>query len=116
MAWEVLYTDEFGEWFEALAEEQQDAVIARVDLLEEHGPALGRPIVDTVAQSRHANMKELRVSAGGALRILFAFDPARQAVLLLGGDKAGQWREWYAKEVPRADDLFDAYLRATDQT
>lgn len=112
MVWEVLYTDEFGEWFETLAEDQQD----RVDLLEEHGPALGRPIVDTVAQSRHANMKELRVSAGGALRILFAFDPARQAVLLLGGDKAGQWREWYAEAVPRADDLFDTYLRDTDQT
>lgn len=60
-------------------------------------------------------MKELRVSAGGALRLLFAFDPARQAVLLLGGDKAGQWREWYADAIPRADDLFDAYLRDTGQ-
>jgi hypothetical protein len=86
VAWEVLYTDEFGKWFEALAEKQQDAIIARVDLLEQHGPALGRPVVDTVAHSRHANMKELRVSAEGALRILFAFDPARRS----GGDDGRQ--------------------------
>lgn len=74
--WEVLYTDEFGAWFETLNEDQQDAVIARVELLEAEGPALGRPTVDTIASSRYPNMKELRVSKGGAIRILFAFDPA----------------------------------------
>lgn|SRR5262245_22167342 len=109
--WEVLYTDEFGAWFETLTEDQQDAVIARVDLLEAEGPALGRPTVDTIAGSRHPNMKELRVSKGGAIRILFAFDPRRQAVLLIGGDKRGQWQAWYEKAIPLADDLFDDYLR-----
>jgi hypothetical protein len=113
--WEVLYTDEFGAWFEALTEDQQDAVIARVDLLEAEGPALGRPTVDTIAGSRHPNMKELRVSKGGAIRILFAFDPRRQAVLLIGGDKRGQWQAWYEKAIPLADDLFDDYLREVGQ-
>ncbi|MGH9228426.1 MAG: type II toxin-antitoxin system RelE/ParE family toxin [Acidimicrobiales bacterium] len=113
--WEVLYTDEFGAWFETLTEDQQDAVIARVDLLGAEGPALGRPTVDTIVGSRHPNMKELRVSKGGAIRILFAFDPRRQAVLLIGGDKAGQWQAWYEKAIPLADDLFDEYLRETGQ-
>jgi hypothetical protein len=113
--WEVLYTDEFGAWFETLTEDQQDAVIARVDLLEVEGPALGRPTVDTIAGSRHPNMKELRVSKGAAIRILFAFDPRRQAVLLIGGDKTGQWQAWYEKAIPLADDLFDDYLRETGQ-
>jgi hypothetical protein len=113
--WEVLYTDEFGAWFETLNEDQQDAVIARVELLEAEGPALGRPTVDTIASSRYPNMKELRVSKGGAIRILFAFDPRRQAVLLIGGDKTGQWHAWYEEAIPVADDLFDEYLRETNQ-
>lgn len=79
--WEVVYTDQFGAWFGTLAEDQQDAAIARVELLETEGPALGRPTVDTIEGSRHQNMKELRVSKGGAIRVLFAFDPRRQAVL-----------------------------------
>jgi hypothetical protein len=114
-SWEVLYTDQFGEWFAGLGDEQQDAVIARVDLLESHGPALGRPTVDTITGSRHPNMKELRVSKGGAIRILFAFDPKRQAVLLIGGDKRGRWRAWYAAAIPLADDLFEEYLRESGQ-
>jgi hypothetical protein len=113
--WEVLYTDEFGAWFESLTEDQQVAVIARVDLLEAEGPALGRPTVDTIVGSRHPNMKELTVSKGGAIRILFAFDPRRQAVLLIGGDKTGQWHAWYEEAIPVADDLFDEYLRETNQ-
>jgi hypothetical protein len=84
-------------------------------LLEAEGPALGRPTVDTIASSRYPNMKELRVSKGGAIRILFAFDPRRQAVLLIGGDKTGQWHAWYEEAIPVADDLFDEYLRETNQ-
>lgn len=60
-------------------------------------------------------MKELRVSKGGAIRVLFAFDPKRQAVLLLGGDKTGRWNAWYAEAIPLADDLFDEYLAETGQ-
>jgi hypothetical protein len=113
--WEVLFTDEFGAWFEALTKDQQDAVVARVELLEAEGPALGRPTVDTILGSRHPNMKELRVSKGGAIRVLFAFDPLRQAVLLMGGDKTGRWKAWYEEAIPVADNLFDEYLRETGQ-
>lgn len=79
-------------------------------LLAEVGPALKRPIVGDVVASRHSNMKELIVSRGGALRVLFAFDPRRHAILLLGGDKSGQWTEWYRWAVPAADDLYDTHL------
>lgn len=113
--WEVLYTNEFGCWFESLDGDRQDAVIDRVELLEAEGPALGRPTVDTIRGSRHSNMKEPRVSKGGAIRILFAFDPQRQAVLLLGGDKSGQWQSWYLEAIPVADDLFDDDLQDTGQ-
>lgn len=97
--WEVVFTEEFGRWFEGLTEAQQDAIVARVDLLEAHGPALGRPTVDTIKASRHSNMKELRISEGAAIRILFAFDPQRQAVLLIGGDKSGRWAAWYQAAI-----------------
>lgn len=84
--WEVEYTEEFRAWYEPLAEDDQDAVIGRVELLEQAGPSLGRPSVDNVHQSRHPNMKELRAERG--LRVLFAFDPRRFAILLIGGDKS----------------------------
>ncbi len=70
---------------------------------------MGRPLVDNVHQSRHANMKELR-PLGGDIRILFAFDPRRTAILLIGGDKTGKWNEWYAEIVPVADQLYDEHL------
>lgn len=82
-------------------------------LLGEHGPQLGRPIVDTVSRSRHRNMKELRPGSSGRteLRLLFAFDPQRRAIFLVAGDKAGNWQRWYTKNIPVADDLFDTHLR-----
>lgn len=81
-------------------------------LLAEHGPQLGRPIVDTVNRSRHRNMKELRPGSSGRteLRLLFAFDPQRRAIFLVAGDKAGNWQRWYTKNIPVADELFDAHL------
>ncbi len=112
--WDVEYTDEFGSWYEGLAEEDQDAMVARVELLQKLGPALGRPAVDNVHQSRHPNMKELR--AERALRVLFAFDPGRTAVLLIGGNKSAadvkspNWNDWYDEYVPVADALYDAHL------
>lgn len=90
-------------------------MIARVELLETEGPSLGRPTVDSIVGARHPNMKELRVSKGGAIRILFASDPRRQAVLLIGGDKTGRWSAWYETAIPPADDLFDRYLDETGQ-
>jgi hypothetical protein len=108
--WEIELTDEAVAWYEALTAKDQRSIAAAIDLLAEHGPGLGRPAVDTVKGSRHAGMKELR-SFGGNLRALFAFDPRRSAIVLLGGDKKHDWRGWYRRNVPRADDLYDAYLR-----
>lgn len=108
------YTDQFEEWWEGLDEAAQDAVAARVEVLEEFGPAMGRPSVDQIKSSRHHNMKELRASADGALRVLFAFDPHRSAILLIGGNKTGSWNRWYDEMVPVADDLFDDHLEQLD--
>jgi hypothetical protein len=106
VAWEVLLTEQVERW---LVDELDDAgrvqIIPAIDKLEEVGP----PVVDRVKGSRHHNMKELR-STGGNIRVLFAFDPKRQAILLLGGDKTGQWKRWYAENIPIADDLYDAHL------
>lgn len=110
MAWDIEFTEQFEEWWESLTAEQQEALDDRISLLAESGPGLGRPVVGHIESSRHPNMKELRVSRGGALRVLFAFDSRRAAILLLGGNKAGQWDEWYRTAVPIADDLFDEHL------
>lgn len=112
--WDVEYTDQFASWYEALTEEDQDAIIGRVVLLEQDGPGLGRPAVDNIHQSRHANMKELR--AERSLRVLFAFDPRRKCILLVGGNKGDtdaaspNWNAWYARYVPIADELYDEHL------
>ncbi len=108
--WEVEYTEQFEGWWQQLSVAQQEALDDRVMLLAETGPGLGRPVVDGIAGSRHSNMKELRVSQGGALRVLFAFDPRRHAILLLGGDKSGQWSEWYRRAIPEADVLYDVHI------
>ena len=108
--WTVEYTDEFGRWWESLTEDEQVALDVSVRLLEQLGPALGRPHVDTVKGSRHANMKELRTQCRGRpLRSLFAFDPRRSAILLVGGHKSGRGR-FYLTTVPLADRLYDTQL------
>jgi hypothetical protein len=109
MAWEVETTNEFSAWYRRLDDSTQRAVAAAVEKLEEVGPGLGRPFVDTIKGSRHANMKELRPMRGN-VRILFAFDPRRTAILLIGGDKTGKWQVWYETMVPVADNLYDDYL------
>ena len=109
VTWEVEYTQQFFEWWEGLSEDQRKSVTAAVEYLEERGPALGRPWVDTIKGARHANIKELR-PRGGNMRILFAFDVRRMAILLLGGDKTGQWRTWYERMIPIADALYDEHL------
>jgi hypothetical protein len=112
MAWEVEYTDEFRAWFDELTAAQQAAVHRRVAMLVDQGPALGAPLVKVIESSRHyPRMKELRCSQDGALRVLFTFDPRRTAILLVGGDKSGQWREWYRLNIPLADDIYEEYLR-----
>lgn len=106
----MLFSEEAEAWIASLVDSEFGAILAAIELLEEIGPTLGRPAVDTISGSRHKNMKELR-SIGGHLRVLFAFDPKRQAILLLGGNKAGNWSGWYERHIPIADDLFDDYLR-----
>jgi hypothetical protein len=103
-------TDECRDWYEAQGEELQEAIAARIRLLRRHGPALGRPHAETLAKmSKHPNMKELRVVFhGDAYRILFAFDPRRVAVLLLGGRKPDE--KWYKMAIPQADKLYDRLL------
>lgn len=100
-------------WLASLDSSSREQVVAAIELLEEHGPQLGRPIVDTITSSRHRNMKELRPGSAGRseLRILFAFDPQRSAIMLLAGDKSRSWKLWYKKNIPIADDLFDAHLK-----
>ncbi|HEY4580533.1 MAG TPA: type II toxin-antitoxin system RelE/ParE family toxin [Candidatus Acidoferrales bacterium] len=112
MTWQVEYTDEFQGWWDGLSVGEQESVAHSVRLLEEAGPNLGRPHAETLAkQSRHSNMKELRVvHHGDAYRVLFAFDPRRVAILLVGGRKPDQ--KWYKKAIPAADRLFDQHLEA----
>jgi hypothetical protein len=111
MTWEIETLALFDEWWEGLDTDTQEDIAAAVRILEERGPTLGRPLVDTLKGSRHRNMKELRVSSSGSeLRILFAFDPRRVGVLILGGDKTGQWKRRYRDAIPAADDAYDGHL------
>ncbi len=112
MRWEVAFADEFAPEFDALADEVQDEILASARLLQQFGPSLGRPRVDTLNGSRHANMKELRFSAaGGAWRVAFAFDPQRHANLLIAGDKSGgSQARFYRELIRKADGRFGAHL------
>jgi hypothetical protein len=111
MAWNVEYTDEFGAWWAELSETEQEDVGAVVDMLEEKGPALPFPYSSSVETSRHSHMRELRIQhRGRPYRVLYAFDPLRSAILLIGGDKTGKDR-WYDDHVPVADRLYDQHLR-----
>ena len=108
--WEVEFTDEFEVWWNSLDVYEQRSVDASVELCRDGGPQLGRPHADTVKGSKHSNMKELRTQhQGRALRTLFAFDPRRSAILLLGGDKTGDDR-FYERMIPLADRLYDEHL------
>jgi len=110
MVWEVEYTDEFGKWWNGLSEGEQESVDASVRLLEDRGPTLGFPHSSGINASRHGHMRELRKQhAGNPLRTLYAFDPRRTAILLIGGDKTGDQR-WYDTHVPIADRLYDEHL------
>jgi hypothetical protein len=110
MRWDVEYTDEFGEWWASLSEAEQESLDASVRLLEERGPNLGFPHSSGINGSTHSHMRELRTQqAGRPLRTLYAFDPRRAAILLLGGDKTGDKR-WYEQNIPIADRLYDEHL------
>ena len=111
MVWEVEFTAEFEGWWNGLTTEEQEDIAAVVGVLEEKGPALRRPYVGQIVTSKHApHMKELIIQhQGRPYRVLFAFDPRRTAILLIGGDKTGNDR-WYEQFVPVADKLYDEHL------
>ena len=110
MSWEVEVTDVFEEWWSGLSEAEQESVAATVGLLEIKGPSLPFPYSSGVESSSHSPMRELRVQhAGQPYRVLYAFDPRRMAVLLIGGNKTGNNR-WYEEFVPVADRLYDRHL------
>jgi hypothetical protein len=111
VAWEVEYTDEFGRWWDTLSESEQEKVDVAVHALEDLGPNLAFPLSSGIRGSRHPHMRELRIQhSGRPLRVLYAFDPERTALLLLGGDKTGDDR-WYEVNVLLADKLYDEHLR-----
>ena len=119
MAWDIEVTNEFEWWYTHLPEtEQVQRVNAAIAQLEEHGPSLGRPRVAEINTERESyrgrvhNLKELRI---GTVRILFAFDPRRTAILLVGGDKAGEWKAWYRRVIPLAIDLYEQHLAKLEE-
>jgi len=109
--WEVEYTDEFEEWWETLSIAEQDAIDYSVGLLGDQGPSLKFPYSSDVKQSKHGSMRELRSKCKGhPLRTFYAFDPKRTVILLIGGDKTGN-DNFYNKMVPKADKIYDEYLK-----
>ena len=110
--WAVEFFHAFEAEFDCFTEAVQDAILTKAKLLEKEGPRLGRPHADTLAGSRHANMKELRCNAdNGVWRIAFAFDPQRTAILLTAGDKAGvKEKRFYKQLVAKADERFARHL------
>lgn len=108
----VVTSDEFDAWFTTLGDEAKVEIIAKVELLKQIGHQSSRPHADTLKGSRHANMNELRgKTATEVLRVAFAFDPERNAILLIGGNKSGvSERRFYRSFIERADRIFDAHL------
>jgi hypothetical protein len=110
VAWDIEYTDAFQNWWDGLTEAEQEDITSAVGVLEVAGPSLRRPKSGNIDTSRHANMKELIVQhAGRPYRVLYIFDPRRNGILLIGGDKTGNDR-WYDEFVPVADKIYDEHL------
>ena len=104
--------DLVDDWLATLDEKSYELIVAALEVLAEQGPSLGRPLADSIVGSTYRNMKELRTGSSGRseVRILFAFDPARRAILLVAGDKAGNWQKWYRTNIPLADERYRQHL------
>jgi hypothetical protein len=114
MEWIIIFHPAFRDWLYEQSEDVQDSILAGLGLLKQEGPLLGRPYVDTLQGSQYPNLKELRVQhAGEPWRILFAFDPIRQAIVLVGGNKTGDKR-WYKKNIPIAEQRFTEHLETLE--
>jgi hypothetical protein len=116
MDWEIILTDQVEDFLEQLWREDREThrlVNQAILVLERNGPAEGRPLVDSITASSLSNMKELRPPSAGRteIRILFVFDPWRSAVLLVAGDKSGQWKRWYRAAIPEAELRYATYLK-----
>jgi hypothetical protein len=112
--WQIIVTTDVKDWLHRLEPAQRHRVAEALDVLAHQGPALGRRLVDRISGSRYHNMKELRPT-GGHLRVLFAFDKQQRAVMLVGGDKTGQWNRWYHRNVRRADRLLGNHHRKSGE-
>lgn len=117
--WEVSLHQEVETWYLSLCErdpETADLIEQAIDQLAAEGPSLGRPLVDRVKGSKYHNMKELRPASTGAteIRLLFAFDPVREAIFLVAGDKSGNWDAWYREAIPLADSRYAEHLRVLE--
>lgn len=106
--WDIYLVDEVREWLDALDDAAHERVVQALDALAEGGPGLGRPLVDSITHSSIANLKELRPDT---VRILLVFDPWRSSILLVAGDKAGQWNTWYREAIPLAERRYERYLK-----
>ncbi|TQL21218.1 hypothetical protein FBY37_3195 [Streptomyces sp. SLBN-134] len=120
MNWEINLHPAVESWLLKLAEEDPaaaDLIETAIDMLAVSGPSLARPLVDRLSGCRTHNLKELRPGSSGRteVRILFVFDPRREAILLVAGDKAGRWRDWYRESVPLAEARYHEYLAAADE-
>lgn len=120
VAWSVKVTEEYAAWFTALIKDDLASAVQvaqAVAALREEGPALGRPLVDRIQGSTIHHLKELRPgsAARSEIRVLFAFDPTRSALLLLGGDKAGNWQRWYKQNIPIAERLYLDYTTQAEE-
>jgi hypothetical protein len=120
VAWSVKVTEEYAAWFTTLIKEDLASAVQvaqAVTALREEGPALGRPLVDRIQGSKIHHLKELRPGSAGRseIRVLFAFDPTRSALLLLGGDKAGNWQRWYRQNIPVAEQLYLEYTTEQEE-
>jgi hypothetical protein len=120
LTWKVKATEEYAAWFTALIKEDLGSatqVAQAVAALREEGPALGRPLVDRLKGTKVHHLKELRPGSPGRseIRIIFAFDPGRSALLLLGGDKAGNWQRWYRRNIPIAEQLYLEYTTEDEE-